>query len=212
MPDAGRNASAAPPALGHDAARVRDPERRTRILRAAEQLFAESGYNGVSMADVGRAAGIVGSGVYRHFDSKAAVLVALLDEVMERLLLTTAGPGASARSDREVLDDLVQGQISFAVDDRPLLQLYQRELHSLPQADRSRLRRLQRHYVVEWVHVLRELRPELSDDEARALVHAAVGAVQSPASYESTLPRDVLVGILTRAAHACLGTSVRSGR
>jgi len=157
------------------------------------------------MADIGGAAGIVGSGVYRHFDSKAAVLVALLDEMMDRLLATATTIGESGRDALTVLHDLVHGQVLFAVDDRLLLQLYQREVHSLPEADRRRLRRLQRHYVEEWVHVLVELRPELSDAVARVLVHAAIGAVQSVATYEGGLPRAQLVDLLTRTAQACMG-------
>lgn len=188
-----------------EAVRTRDPDRRDRILRAAVDLLAESGYHGVSMADIGGAAGIVGSGVYRHFDSKAAVLVALLDEVMDRLLDTASAAGGSGRDDRAVLADLVRGQVLTAVDDRALLQLYHRELHNLPEADRRRLRRLQRHYVEEWVHVLLELRPELADGVARAKVHAAIGAVQSVGNHDSGLPRDEVVELLTDAAYACLG-------
>lgn len=187
--------------------RTRDPDRRVRILRAATSLLAERGFHGVSMADIGGAAGIVGSGVYRHFDSKSAVLVALLDEVMDRLLRTASDAAGSGRDEREVLADLVRGQVLFAVDDRALLQLYQREVHSLPDADRRRLRRSQRHYVEEWVHVLLELRPELTDGVARACVHAAIGAVQSVATYDGGLPRDDVVDLLTRAAYACLGVA-----
>ncbi|MCW2582581.1 MAG: TetR family transcriptional regulator [Klenkia sp.] len=185
--------------------RTRDPDRRVRILRVAADLLADRGFHGVSMADIGGAAGIVGSGVYRHFDSKSAVLVALLDDVMDRLLQTASDAGASGRDERDVLADLVHGQVLFAVDDRALLQLYQREVHSLPDADRRRLRRLQRHYVEEWVHVLAELRPELTDAVARASVHAAIGAVQSVATYDGGLPRDEVVALLTRTAYACLG-------
>jgi AcrR family transcriptional regulator len=45
-----------------DLARARDPERREKILRAAAELFAGRGYHAVSVADIGAAAGIVGSG------------------------------------------------------------------------------------------------------------------------------------------------------
>ena len=54
--------------------RRRDPERRQRILTAAAGLVAERGYHEVAMSDIGAAAGIVGSGIYRHFDGKSAVL------------------------------------------------------------------------------------------------------------------------------------------
>jgi AcrR family transcriptional regulator len=188
--------------------RVRDPGRRDKILQAAVELIARRGYHAVSLADIGAAAGIVGSGIYRHFTSKSAILVALLDQVMDRLLDNTASVVASGRDDGQVLAALVAEQVAFAVDDRYLVRLYQREVHTLPEADRRRLRRLQRHYVEEWVHVLAGLRPELTDGEARAIVHAAIGAIQSVATYNSGLPPGQQQVLLTSAAHSCLRAPV----
>ncbi len=45
--------------------------RRTAILEAAEQVFAERGYDGASIADIARAAGAAKSVIYDHFASKA---------------------------------------------------------------------------------------------------------------------------------------------
>jgi AcrR family transcriptional regulator len=187
-------------------ARARDPDRREKILLAAGEQFARNGYHAVSLADIGAAAGIVGSGVYRHFTSKSAILVALLEQVMDRLLAEAAQILATERDGVRQLAALVRGQVVFAVDDRYLVRLYQREMHTLPEADRRRLRRLQRHYVEEWVHLLAELRPGLDDGQARALVHAAVGAIQSAASYDSGLPAEQQVELLDRVAHACLAS------
>jgi AcrR family transcriptional regulator len=190
------------------AARVRDPGRRDKILQAAVELVARRGYHAVSLADIGAASGIVGSGIYRHFASKSAILVALLDQVMDRLLDNTASVMASGRPDAEVLAALVADQVAFAVNDRYLVRLYQREVHTLPEADRRRLRRLQRHYVEEWVHLLAGLRPELTDGQARAIVHAAIGAIQSGASYNSGLPPGQQQALLGSVAHACLRAPV----
>jgi AcrR family transcriptional regulator len=190
--------------------RIRDPGRRDKILAAAVELVARRGYHAVSLADIGAAAGIVGSGIYRHFSSKSAILVALLDQVMARLLDNTAAVMASGMADAEVLAALVADQVAFAVNDRYLVRLYQREVHTLPEADRRRLRRLQRHYVEEWVHVLAGLRPELTDGQARAMVHAAIGAIQSGASYNSGLPSDQQQALLGSVAHACLGARAPS--
>jgi AcrR family transcriptional regulator len=187
-----------------ESVRTRDPDRRERILRAAAELVAERGFHAVSMADIGAASGIVGSGVYRHFDSKSAVLVALLDEGMARLLSTAAEAVGSGRPDAEVLDELVRDQVRFAVDESVLVRLWLREVQTLPDGDQRRLRRLQRHYVEEWVHSLRELRPELCDADARARVHVAIGAIQSAATWNAGVPRDDLVALLTECATRCL--------
>ncbi|MGE5135949.1 MAG: TetR/AcrR family transcriptional regulator, partial [Gemmatimonadota bacterium] len=143
--------------------RVRDPGRRDKILEAAAELLARRGYHAVSLADIGAAAGIVGSGIYRHFGSKSAILDALLDQAMDRLSGTAARVLASGASDEQVLSALVADQVGWAVDDWRLVQLWQRETHTLPEADRRRLRRRQRHYVEEWVHALAGVRPGITD-------------------------------------------------
>lgn len=183
-------------------ARTRDPERRGRILAAATGLVAERGFHSVSMAQIGSAAGIVGSGVYRHFQSKSAVVVAILDEAMDRLQLDAEAAATTPGSD--ALDRLIEGQIRFAADDRRVLQLYQREVHTLPDGDRHRLRRRQRRYVEEWVRVLAGLRPQLPEREARVLAHAAIGAIQSVASYDEALPHHELTARLAGIARAVL--------
>ncbi|MGH3399706.1 MAG: TetR/AcrR family transcriptional regulator [Streptosporangiaceae bacterium] len=191
-------------------ARARDPDRREKILRAAGEQFARRGYHAVSLADIGAAAGIVGSGIYRHFTSKSAILVALLDQVMGRLIDEAGQILATEPDAGRQLEALIQGQVAFAADDRYLVRLWQREVHVLPEADRRRLRRLQRLYVEEWVHLLAELRPGLGDGQARALVHAAIGAIQSVASYDSGLPRPQQVDLLDRSAWACLSCELFS--
>ena len=186
--------------------RTRDPERRERILRAAADLVAARGYHAVSMADIGGAAGIVGSGIYRHFDSKAAVLRALLDDGMHRLRHGAAAAVGSGRPPAEVLAALVRDQVRFAVDESVLVRLWLREVRTLPDPDQRRLRRWHRHYVEEWVGALRALRPDLADADARARVHVAIGAIQSAATWNVGIPRDALVALLTECAQRCLAT------
>jgi AcrR family transcriptional regulator len=53
---------------------------RARIALAASRLFAEKGYAATSMDDIADAAGIAPRTIYLHFDSKAAVVLAYLDE------------------------------------------------------------------------------------------------------------------------------------
>jgi AcrR family transcriptional regulator len=184
--------------------RTRDPGRRERILQAAAALVVERGFHSVSMSDIGGAAGIVGSGVYRHFESKAAVLLALLDDGMTRLLDNAATVLASARPDVDMLEELVRDQVRFVMDESLLVRLWQAEVRMLPDDDQRRLRRMQRHYIEEWVHVLRELRPELTDSDARVRVHIAIGAIQSAAMWNAGMARSDLAALLSTCAQRCL--------
>lgn len=187
--------------------RQRDPDRRQRILVAAAELTARRGFHAVAMSEIGAAAGIVGSGVYRHFASKDAVLVALLDAGMGRLQQGAAAALASATDDRSALTALVKDHVSVAIEHRAMLAAYHREVHNLPDEARRALRRAQRHYVEEWVHALAPLRRDLADGELRLAVHAAVGAIQSTLFFRSGLDRERLAALLVEMAHGCLGVS-----
>jgi AcrR family transcriptional regulator len=185
--------------------RRRDPARRERILAAAAQLAAGRGFHTVALADIGAQAGIVGSGIYRHFTSKDALLVALLDRVMDRLAEGAAAVLAAESDGHAALSALVRDHITVAIEDRAVLAVYHREIHTLPEEDRRRLRRRQRHYIEEWVHLLAPLRRDLADGELRLAVQASLGAVQSTLFYRSGLAPERQAALLDEMAHACLG-------
>lgn len=48
---------------------------RDRLVAAAIQVFSEDGYSGASITDIAARAGISGPAVYKHFDSKADLLI-----------------------------------------------------------------------------------------------------------------------------------------
>ena len=181
--------------------RTRDPARKERILSAAADLVARHGFTAVSMEDIGDAVGITASAIYRHYDSKSAVLVAMLDRVVDKLLADAQAIASGGLADPwGSLARLIEGYIDFVIDDRDAAQVYFREIAQVPPDDRRRLRRNQRLYVEEWVLLLTELRPALDDGTARALVHAAIGVVQSTLWYSAGLPSDQLRGLLREAA------------
>jgi AcrR family transcriptional regulator len=187
--------------------RTRDPARKDRILAAAADLVASSGYHAVSMADIGGAAGITGSGIYRHFASKSALLVALFDQAIDGLLRDERQIVQDVRDLRRALLLLVQGQVDFVIADRELAIVYHNEINNLPAADRRRLRRKQRLYLEEWVHLVDELHEGLTDSDARTLVHAAIGAIQSALFHTSGLPGERLRELLTSSAVTILDCS-----
>jgi AcrR family transcriptional regulator len=186
-------------------ARIRDPARKQRILTAAADLVARNGFSSVSMEDIGGAVGITASAIYRHYDSKTAVLVAMFDRVIDRLLSEGQQVATDKQADpRDALRRLIDGQIDFVVDDRDVAQVYFREIANLPEEDRRSLRRKQRLYLEEWVHLLTELRPGLDDSAARTIVHCAIGAIQSTLQHSAGLPEERLRDLLRQSALAVL--------
>ncbi|CAL9306152.1 SACE_7040 family transcriptional regulator [Streptomyces sp. SudanB66_2053] len=172
------------------ATRTDAPTRREQILKEAARLFAERGFHGVGVDEIGAAVGISGPGLYRHFAGKDAMLAELLVGISESLLtgakrrLAEAGvAGMGGAPDgvvpEAVLDSLIEGHIDFALDDRPLITLHDRELDRLRDADRKLVRQLQRQYVELWVGVVRRLYPDLGEPAARSAVHSVFGLLNS---------------------------------
>ena len=60
-------------------------ERRELIVEAAGQLFGERGYDGTRLDDIAAAAGVTKPILYRHFDSKRDLYLALLARHREDL-------------------------------------------------------------------------------------------------------------------------------
>lgn len=61
-------------------AQILKQELYDRLLRAAESVFAESGYEGSTVAAIAQRAGISAGNVYRYFDSKDALFQAVISD------------------------------------------------------------------------------------------------------------------------------------
>ncbi|MGW1884376.1 SACE_7040 family transcriptional regulator [Streptomyces sp. NPDC001970] len=187
--------------------------RREQILREAARLFAERGFHGVGVDEIGAAVGISGPGLYRHFAGKDAMLAELLVGISGRLLDGGRRRVAEADGDggpEQVLASLIDGHIDFALDDRPLITLHDRELDRLRDSDRKLVRQLQRQYVELWVDVVRKLHPEVPEGQARAAVHAVFGLLNSTphlGSYGNGLPnRASMEELLRKLAHGAFAS------
>ncbi len=64
---------------------VKEPEERRReLLACAMQLFAEQGYDNVSVRAVARAAGVAPGLAYHYFDSKQSLFAAAIEDYARR--------------------------------------------------------------------------------------------------------------------------------
>jgi AcrR family transcriptional regulator len=153
--------------------------RREQILAVAAQLFAQRGFHGVSIADLGAAVGVSGPALYRHFPGKEALLAELLVGISEHLLAGGREIAAADPDPHQALAALVAFQADFAGRQPELIVVQDRDLASLPEPARRRVRRLQRTYVEVWVDTLRRIHPGLSAEAARVAAHGAFGLLNS---------------------------------
>jgi AcrR family transcriptional regulator len=108
-------------------ARAIDPQRRTEILRAARAVFAEHGFVGARIADIAGRAGVATGTVYLYFESKEALVAALVDDLLARLTVELCAvldrPGTQAP-----VDETIRAALAFLRDERDLLRLQRLDL------------------------------------------------------------------------------------
>lgn len=62
-------------------ARLKAAQRRDQLIEVATKLFARSGYDATTTADIAKAAGVTEPILYRHFESKQELFVAIVRDV-----------------------------------------------------------------------------------------------------------------------------------
>lgn len=177
--------------------------RREQILATAASLFAQRGFHGVSVVELGAACGISGPALYKHFESKDAMLAEMLVAISEELLEVGRDRSSAAPDAHAALRALVEWHVDFALHHQPLIVVQDRDWANLPDEARERVRGLQRRYVALWAERLREVHPELTPRRARAMAHATFGMLNST-PHSAVLPEEEMRDMLTRMALASL--------
>ncbi|NMM86003.1 TetR family transcriptional regulator [Rhodococcus sp. SRB_17] len=151
--------------------------KREVLLHEAVLLFYERGYHEVSIEEIGTAAGITASSVYRYFPSKADLLAAAFHRASDRLNVTLGSALAESETPLQAVHTLAERYVAVFFAQSELLAVYFAEIGNLPDDARAELRKIQRLNIEEWAHLCVEARPELTVVQARFLVHAALGLV-----------------------------------
>lgn len=146
---------------------------RARIVGEAARQAALRGLTGVSLSDVADAAGLSKSGLFKHFDSKDDMHMAVVESVMDRFAEVIWKPAEARPAGRARLEVVFErwlhwGEDEWAESGCPVMALSV-ELDDQPGPLRDLLhRRLQgwRKTLVREFRALRE--PPLSEAEAQA--------------------------------------------
>lgn len=149
----------APPSAAPQLAR-RTPRRSTRlrtdeILDAASELFFDRGYSTVSVDDIGAAVGISGPSVYRHFPSKASILLGITSRSRAMLEIGTLAAEAAAAGDPIAeLRGLVRSYAANLATATDLAVAFTAGREVVIESGGETLLAAQRAYVARWVALL----------------------------------------------------------
>lgn len=174
----------------------RRPQRRDEILAAAVKLFHERGYHATGMDDIGGEAGISGPAIYRHFKGKDEILEVLIVEAAQSGLERAQRTVENARTPRKALEALVRLYVEVIAANPALAFVGMYERRTLSAETRARMDRLERLHLEEWIHALLQLRPQLSDAEARVMIRGVHGLGVAAIVYRSGMERAALIDLV----------------
>jgi AcrR family transcriptional regulator len=192
--------------------------RDQRIVEAAERLFFERSFDGVGVDEIGKAAGISGSAIYRYFESKDEILAVMFDRAVDSLLLRVPAHRDDAQAQ---LDDLVQAHVGFAQANPRLAAIWAKEQHCLAEPYRRAHRRRQQSYLKIWTTCMSRCYPHRSAEDillavlgvhALLMAHATSSSSRIPSARAGRLLADIaLAGLKSLSADAAPAPSRSNG-
>lgn len=163
---------------------------REHILECAKRLFAERGYDGVSISGIARETGASKANIFHHFESKEglylAVFADIVDHVADQSVAFTAG-----RSVVESFQEMAAAELKEAVkDERGIRLILQEIISGNPMRTRRLAEEIFADRFIKLVECIRELQAE---GTCREDVDPALAAhVLRSATAFYILGRDVL--------------------
>ncbi len=113
------------------ALRARYERRRADVVAAAARTFAERGYHGTSIDDLIAATGLTRGGLYHYTESKEALLIAVLDELMDPLLERARALLAEPGTPEEHLRALTRAWLEHIAAHRDHMVVFNQERRTL---------------------------------------------------------------------------------
>lgn len=131
-------------------------DRIDSILGAAKDAFAERGFEGASIADIARAAGISDGLVYRYFQNKRDLLNHVLTVFYERTMVDLEAIAAREASFEERLHGLIHRHFEAFVADAALCRLFIQEVRTASDYHGSPVQLLNRRYTSILMRILED--------------------------------------------------------
>lgn len=173
------------------------------LLDVAVRVFTERGYDGTSMEQLSRAAGITKSSIYHHVTGKEELLSRSLDRALGGLFGVLDSPGAAQGRAVDRLEHVVRGSVRVLVDELPHVTLLLRVHGNTPVQRRALARRREFDRVVGDLVVQAEAEGDLTTADGALTARLVFGMVNSIVewyrpgrSIDADALADTVVGIV----------------
>lgn len=187
------------------AASTRRPkDRADRILKAAARLFRQRGYHATGIDDIGEAVGVSGPAVYRHYESKEALLAAAAEVAAQRTHRAFCAAIDETDDPDARLTAVVRNGITVTLDHLDMTTVYLREWRHLGKDGRRAVRDIQRRNNRIFVDAVAGVRPDVHERQARFMLQSVMGLYLSVLYYKPQVSRARLLDLMTTMTVAAL--------
>ena len=162
--------------------RTRRPraDREAEILAAARVVFSEQGYAAAAVAEIAARAGVVEGTVYSYFESKRALLIAVMQRFYEDLIADTEAGLAAVRGTENRLRFVIRRHLDTFTSDLGLCRVVISEARPDIALYGEAILELNRRYTGLGLRVLEEglaagdLRPGIAPGVIRDLIYGGI--------------------------------------
>ena len=195
----------------------RSSRRSNEILDAARALFAENGFDGTSISDIANSAGLADGAIYKHFDSKRALLFEVIRSFYEPVIVLASETVAGIPDVRGRLRYLIWLQLRAFAEEPDVCRLIIAEARPMHDYYESEVADLNRRWTSLLVEVIKEgqfdgsFRSDVPATMIRDLVYGGIEHIAwGAATGHGEIDVDDVADRLTRLV--CEGVETRSAR
>lgn len=165
--------------------RAGDANRRDALLRVCARLFREKGFDGTTIRDISKAAGMHSGSPFYHFRSKQEMLVAVMEQGLAEGLRKTEAVVMRDCAPREKLERMIRAHLeTICAEGNDFIPVLLYDWRSVTQANRRRIIALRDRYDALWQRVIDELvAVGMLNGDARLLRLLILGAVNWSAKW-----------------------------
>lgn len=163
-------------------------EREQQILIVAERVFAERGYQGVSMDDIAQLVGLSKPMLYEYFGSKDGLLLACLERAKRELLEATTTAAAAASEPKQLMHNCFAAFFRFGDEHAQSWALLRNE-SAIPSVPiNSGLESIRRQQVEFTAALMQQIRPDIDNRRLEVFAEALIGACERLALWREQHP------------------------
>jgi AcrR family transcriptional regulator len=145
------------------------------ILAGAAAAFSDQGFAATTMRQIARASGSSLGGMYHHFDSKKAILHAIIAGNFRRVLASLDERLEGVDDPKAAFEAFVENHVAFFAAHLDEMRVMAHELDTLSGEAGEEVAELRRDYTEKVSAILHALRPERPEDELRVDVLCLFG-------------------------------------